>query len=125
MIEQKYRDQIKQGHKRDTGVVDEELLVNKRNKKIFKSVAYAMGLGIGFMILIPILPGIDDESKQAAMEYIYFVLAYSMMGYSIALALGFFFLRPYVGLVSFMLNWVIMPGVGLWAIISGYKAIAG
>lgn len=125
MIEQKYRDQIKQGHRRDTGVVDEELLVNKRNKKIFKSVAYAMGLGIGFMILIPILPSIGDEAKQDAMEYIYFVLSYSMIAYSFSLALGFFFLRPYVGLVSFMLNWVIMPGVGLWAVMAGYKVIAG
>lgn len=105
--------------------VDQELLVNKQNKKVFKNVAYAMGIGVGFMLVMPILPDIGDEAKQDGMEAIYFVISYSLIAYSISLALGFFFLRPYVGLVAFILNWVVMPIVGLWAVTEGYKVIAG
>ena len=114
-----------QSRRRNLDVVDQELLGNKQNKKIFKNIAYAMGVGIGFILLIPMLPDIGDEAKQEGMEAIYFIISYTLMVYSISLGLGFFFLRPYVALVAFILNWVVMPMVGIWALVEGYKVISG
>lgn len=119
MIEQQER-------RRDRlATVDEELLGHKENKKLFRAAAYSMGLGIGFLFLIPLLPDIGDEAKAEAMAHVFNVISYLMIGYSLAVTFSFFFLRANIKLVMFMLNWILVPMVGLWCLTTGYKIITG
>lgn len=123
MIEQKYRDQVHQGHKREMLTVDEELLLNKFNKKLFKKVAYGFGIGVGLFFLIPILPEIVDETKSDEIKSIFSVFAVSLVVYSMAISFSFFFLRAHIKIVLFMLNWFIMPMVGLWGVLGLMEAL--
>lgn len=114
-----------QGRRKNLDVVDQDLLINKENKSTFKAAAYSMGLGIGFLLLIPILPDIGNEERQRGMIDIFTRLSYLLVGYSLALAFGFFLLRPNIGLIKFILNWIVIPTAGLWAVIEGYKVLTG
>ena len=123
MIEQKYKDQIRQAHKREMLTVDEELLLNKFNKKLFRKVAYGFGIGVGLFILIPILPEIIDEQKSGEIKSIFSVFAVSLILYSIVISFSFFFLRSHIKLVLFMLNWFIMPMIGIWGVVGLMDAL--
>ena len=114
-----------QSRRKNLDVVDHELLMNKQNKKVFKGAAYSMGLGVGLLLLIPILPDIDETAKQDGLESIFVTISCVLIANSFALAFGFFLLRPYIGLIQFMLSWFVMPTVGIWAVVEGYKVIAG
>ena len=114
-IEQKYR--------KESGYIDEELLRDKQGKKVFKAAAYSMGIGVGFFIVQPLLPDIGDKEKSDAMMNIFQTIALLMIGYSASLTLAFFFFRSNVKLVLFMLNWVLVPLVGLWCVTEGYKVL--
>ena len=107
----------------DLSVVDEELLVRKENKKVFKKVAYGAGIGVGFFLILPILPEIGDEAKSDAIKHIFSVFAATMIFYSIALTFSFFLLRDNIKLVLLMLNWIVLPMVGLWGLMGLMDAL--
>ncbi len=118
MIEQKYKNQIKQGHRRDIGIVDEELLVNKQNKKIFRMAAYSMGVGIACVILLPLLSNIGgDSAKSEALNTVFLYIGLALIMNALVIAFSFFFLRQNIKLVLFMLNWLILPTAGIWAVL--------
>lgn len=124
MIEQKYKNQIQQGHKRTAGIVDEDLLVNKRNKKLFKMAAYSMGVGLACVILLPLLSSIGgDEAKSDALSTIFFYIGLALIAHALVIAFSFFFLRENIKLVLFMLNWLIMPTVGIWAVLEAIDVL--
>lgn len=125
MIEQKYKDQVEQGHKRDIGIVDEELLINKRNKKLFRAAAYGMGIGIGLFVFTPILPDVVSADKMAALRDLFHTLGWLMIFYSLGIGFGFFLLRPYIKLVLFLLNWVMVPIAGIYCVVQAMKIVSG
>jgi hypothetical protein len=125
MIEQKYRDSLEQGRKRDVSVVDEELLINKRNKKLFRAAAYGMGIGIGLFIFAPILPDIVSAGKMDALRGLFHTIGWMMILYSLGIGFGFFLLRPYIKLVLFLLNWVLVPITGIYSVIQAIKIVSG
>lgn len=111
--------------KRNYSIVDEDLLQNKQNRRIFRAAAYSMGLGVGFMLLLPILPDIEDSVKDARMEEIFHQIAFTLISYSVAISLGFFFLREHIGLVRFLLNWVLIPTAAIYFLTDAYNVITG
>lgn len=104
--------------------VDTDLLVHKQNKKIFKMAAYSMGVGLACVILLPLLSGISsDEAKSDALSTIFFYIGLALIGHSVVIAFSFFFLRENIKLVLFMLNWLILPTIGIWAVMEAMDVL--
>lgn len=103
--------------------VDVDLLGKKQNVKCFKSAAYAMGFGVGFLILSPFLPDVGEEKKSEAMVDLYQSVSFWMIAYAIAVTISFFFFRKNIPFIMFILNWFAIPTVALWAMIEGYGII--
>lgn len=107
----------------DLSVVDEQLLLHRENRKLFKAVAYGFGIGLGFLILSPLLPDIGNKEKSDAMIAVFNRVAIYMIAYAGIITFSFFFLRAHMKLVLFILNWLVLPTVGLWAFMEGYKVL--
>jgi|GEM_PF-4630830 len=120
------KDYIEQKNTRRESAIDEELLVDRIGRKVFKSSAYSMGLAIGFLILSPILPAMGDTAEQSAdMLGVFRTLAVWMIAYSIIVAFSFLFLRSKVKMILMMLNWFLMPSVVLWGILEIKDILTG
>lgn len=120
------KDYIEQKQRRRESAIDEELLVDRTGRKVFKSSAYSMGIAIGFLILSPILPAMGDTAEQSAeMLSVFRTLALSMIAYSVVVAFVFLFLRPKVKMVLMMLNWFLMPTVVIWGILEIKDILTG
>ena len=119
-------DYIRQKERRKESYIDEELLVDKTGRKVFKSSAYSMGIAIGFLILSPILPAMGDTAEQsAAMLSVFRTLAIWMIAYSVIVAFSFLFLRSKIKMILMMLNWFLMPSVVLWGILEIKDILTG
>lgn len=115
-----------QRHRRpDLMTVDTDLLIHKENKKLFKMAAYSMGVGIACVILLPLLSGIGDKEKSEALSTIFFYIGLTLIAHSVVIAFSFFFLRQNIKLVLFMLNWLILPTVGIWAVLEAIEVLKG
>ncbi len=114
-----------QKHRRpDLMTVDTELLVNKENKKYFKMAAYSMGVGLACVILLPLLSGLGgDEAKSEALSTIFFYIGLALIAHAVVITFSFFFLRQSIKLVLFMLNWLILPTVGIWAVLEAIDVL--
>ncbi len=120
------KDYIEQKQRRRESAIDEELLVDRTGRKVFKSSAYSMGIAIGFLILSPILPAMGDTAEQSAeMLSVFRTLALWMIAYSVVVAFVFLFLRPKVKMVLMMLNWFLMPTVVIWGILEIKDILTG
>jgi hypothetical protein len=120
------KDSIRQKEKRKDSYIDEELMIDKTGRKVFKSSAYSMGIAIGFLILSPILPTMGDTAEQsAAMLSIFRTLAVWMIAYSVVVAFSFLFLRSKIKMILMMLNWFLMPSVVLWGILEIKDILTG
>lgn len=119
-------DYIRQKEKKKDSYIDEELMVDRTGRKVFKSSAYSMGIAIGFLILSPILPAMGDTAEQSdAMLGVFRTLAVWMIAYSIIVAFSFIFLRSKVKMILMMLNWFLMPSVVLWGILEIKDILTG
>ncbi len=103
--------------------VDVDLLGKKQNIKCFKSAAYAMGFGVGFLILSPLLPDIGDKEKSSAMADLYQSVSLCMIAYALTVTVGFFFFRKNIPFIMFVLNWFVVPTLCIWAVMEGYGII--
>ena len=99
--------------------VDVDLLGKKQNIKCFKSAAYAMGFGVGFLILSPLLPDIGDKEKSSAMADLYQSVSLCMIAYALTVTVGFFFFRKNIPFIMFVLNWFVVPTLCIWAVMEG------
>ena len=94
---------------------DTELL-GKKNRRAFKSAAYAFGIAVGFLILSPILPDMgssEAQSKDLLGEFR--TLALWMIGYAVATGVAFIFFRKDVYKILTILNWVVVPTIAITA----------
>ena len=107
------------GHQQDprrAAYIDEQLMADRTGRKAFKSSAYSLGIGIGFLILSPLLPDFGDPERSKAMFGVFRTVALWMVGYSLVVALGFFFARDKIKMILGILNWIIIPTIGIWAV---------
>lgn len=119
-------DYIKQKPPEKLKYVDEDLLVDRTGRKAFRAAAYSMGIAIGFIILSPFLPDLGDTNEQSDQIIgVFRMVAFWMIGYSITVAFSFFFMRPRIKAVLFILNWIVMPAVVLNAILSIKDIMSG
>lgn len=105
--------------------VDTELLGQKQNVKVFKKAAYGFGVGIGFLLVLPLLPDMGDSTKSKAMLDLFHTLSLGMIFYAGAITLGYFFLRSQIKFIMFALNWIYLPSFGIWAATQGYGILTG
>ncbi len=115
---------VQQSTRRNMSVVDEDLLLNRQNKKAFKAAAYAMGFGLGMIFLVPMLPLIDDAEKMTAMKDIFRALGFCLIGYSIAVTVTFFVARPNLPVVLGFLNWIIIPMLACWVVVQAHAVLS-
>ena len=93
--------------------VDTELLGEKQNSKAFRGAAYSMGIGLGFLILSPLLK--DYGNKQVTdMVDLIGVMALWMVAYAAIVFFAYVKSRKHLKYVLFMLNWFLIPTFGLW-----------
>ncbi len=111
---------IHQKKAKETAYIDEELM-GKKNRKAFKSAAYSFGLGIGFLVLSPLLPEMGTKEKSDALMSVFRVIAMWMIFYSAATGVAFIFFRKSVKMVLMLLNWFLVPSLAIW----GFMEISG
>jgi len=111
-------DYIKQKPPEKLKYVDEDLLVNKIGRKAFKSAAYSVGIAVGFLILSPLLPEMGSAEQHEKFMDVLHTVALWMIFYGALIAGSFFFMRTHVKLIMSILNWFVMPGVVLWALMA-------
>lgn len=100
----------------------------KREKKIYKILkrsAIAVGVGIGFVVMIPFLPDIADEDKMVEMRELFSLTGMSVAGYGVFMTLVIFFMRNRILMVDALMNWFIVPSYGLWFAFEAYNILAG
>ncbi len=103
--------------------VDVELLGNKKNVSVFKKAAYAFGVGFGFFIILPLLPDVGDPVKSKLMINLFHTISICMILYSVDVGVAFFFMRSNLKFIMFLLNWVVVPSFGIWAVMQGYDIL--
>lgn len=110
-------DYIRQKEKRNESYIDEQLMVDRTGRKVFKSSAYSMGIAVGFLILSPLLPDMGETAEQSAeLVSVFRTLAVWMIVYAVAVAMGFIFLRSKIKMILLMLNLIIAPTIILWGV---------
>jgi hypothetical protein len=95
--------------------VDTELLGNKQNSKAFRGAAYTIGIATAFIILSVVLPSFDDKRVADMIELIR-SLAWWMLAYAVIVVVAYFKMRKNMRSLLFMLNWFMVPTIGLWFI---------
>ncbi len=98
----------------------------KREKKIFKILKRSsifIGVGFGFLILIPFLPDIADNEKQLAIKNLFFLSAKSVVAYGVLMCLTVFFLRNKALLIDSLMNFFIVPTYVLWFAYEAYAIL--
>ena len=103
--------------------VDTELLGDKKNVSVFKKAAYAFGVGLGFFIILPLLPEVGDPVKSKLMINLFHTISLCMILYAVAVCVAFFFMRSNLKFIMFLLNWVFIPSFAIWAVMQGYNIL--
>ena len=111
--------------KKQLEYVDTELLGQKENVRVFKKAAYGFGVGIGFLLVLPLLPDMEDSKKAGDMVDLFHTMSIGMIFYAGAITLGYFFLRSQIKFIMFALNWIYLPTFGIWAATQGYGILTG
>ena len=96
--------------------VDTELLGDKQNSKAFRGAAYTMGIAAAFIFLSIILPTFENKRVADMVELIR-SLAWWMTGYAAIVVFAYFRLRKNMKFILFLLNWFMVPTIGLWFIL--------
>ena len=111
--------------------MDEYALAEKERKrdkkiaKIMKRAAISVGVGLGFIILLPFLPEISDTEKMDDMKDLLSLTGMSIVGYGALMTLTVFFFRKHTLVVDGLMNWLVVPTYGLWFAMEAYKVLAG
>ncbi len=114
-------DPVRQKQAKQMEYYDTELL-GKKNRKAFKSAAYAFGIAIGFLLMSPLLPEMGNNKEQSeALLSAFRDIAFWMIGYAVATGVAFIFFRKDVYKILTILNWVVVPTIG----ISAFMEISG
>lgn len=79
----------------------------KKIRRILKKSAWAMGLGVGFLLLkFLVVPFIgDNEQAEKALG----VFSWCLIAYGLVIILTFMFLRDFLFKVNIALSWVVLP----------------
>ena len=93
---------------------DKELKKEKKIGKIGRNAAVSIGLGLGFLVLTPSLPDIDNEAKTDAMKGLFANLAIMMISYGAVLLLSVVFVRNKAQLIAGIMSWFVAPSLALW-----------
>lgn len=96
--------------------VDTELLGEKQNSKAFRGAAYTIGIAFVFIILSLVLPTFEDKRVAEMIELIR-SLAWWMIGYAAIVVFAYIRMRKSMKVILFMLNWFMVPTIGLWFIL--------
>ena len=96
--------------------VDTQLLGDKHNSKAFRGAAYTMGIAFAFIFLSAILPTFEDDRVAGMVELIR-SLAWWMIAYASIVVFAYFKMRKNMRAILFMLNWFMVPTIGLWFIL--------
>lgn len=110
---------------RDFGLVDEDILQNKLYRKVFRTIAYAAGVGIGFLVLMPILPDGGHEAKEDAMKHLFLMISVFLIIYALGMTFAMVFLRDAIKPILFLMNWVVIPSAAIWCVMEGHRIITG
>jgi len=106
-------DPIRQKEAKKMEYYDEELL-GKKNRRAFKSAAYAFGIAVGFLILSPLLPDMgSSEEESEALLSAFRTIACWMIGYAATTGVAFIFFRKNVYKILTILNWVVVPMIAI------------
>ncbi len=88
-----------------------ELKKEKKINKLLKKSAWAIGAGIGMVLLkflvAPFLG--DNENAEKALG----ILGWCLVAYGATIVLSFVFLRKFLFKVNLLLTWVVMPVIFL------------
>jgi len=108
-------DPIRQKEAKQMEFYDSELL-GKKNRRAFKSAAYAFGIAVGFLVMSPLLPDLGSgEEESKALLSAFRDIAFWMIGYAAATGAAFIFFRNNVYKILAILNWVVVPMVAITA----------
>lgn len=106
--------------------VDTELLGNREYAKAFRQMAYAIGAGAGFLLLLPTLPDIKGEEYRInEMLWLYAAISGFFISYAIIMGATLKFVRGFLPTVQFTLNWMMVPSAAIWFVMEGYRIIKG
>jgi hypothetical protein len=92
-------------------LVDDELISSKIGRKAFMCTAYALGVALGFSILVLFLPDPEGVAKAERMITIFHAFSFSLLIYSAIAIYAMVFVRKVLKYVMLMLNWFVFPTV--------------
>lgn len=92
-------------------LLDRELLSSKAGRKAFACAAYALGVALGFSILVLFLPDPQGVEKAEKMIKIFHAFSLSLLVYSAIAIFGMMFMKPTLKYVMILLNWFAFPTV--------------
>ncbi|PZO82704.1 MAG: hypothetical protein DI626_09810 [Micavibrio aeruginosavorus] len=110
---------------RDFSVVDEDMLKNKLYRKVFRTIAYCTGIGIGLMVLLPILPESGHLAKEEGIKDLFLTIGAFLLIYAVGMLVAFMFLRDALKPILFLMNWVVIPSAAIWCVMEGHRIITG
>lgn len=84
-----------------------ELKKEKKIKKLLKKSAWAIGAGIGMILLKTLVAPFlgDNEEAEKALG----VLGWCLAAYGTSTILSFIFLRNFIFKIDFIMAWAVMP----------------
>jgi hypothetical protein len=90
---------------------DRELLSSKVGRKAFTCAAYAMGVALGFSILVLLLPDPEGVAQAERVIKIFHAFSLSLLVYAAIAVFGMMFMKAQLKYVMILLNWVAFPTV--------------
>lgn len=93
---------------------DKERKKEKKIAAISRNAAMSVGIGVGFFVLVPLLPEIGNEVKADAMKGLFASVAMAMIGYGAILLLAVMFARSKSTLIAGLMSWFVAPSIAVW-----------
>jgi len=90
---------------------DRELMASKVGRKAFTCAAYALGVALGFSILVLFLPDPEGVEKAEKMIKIFHAFSLSLLVYSAVAISTMVYAKSVLKHVMILLNWFAFPTV--------------
>lgn len=97
----------------------------KQNRKGFMSAAFYFGISIAMFVVGIIAPDIPDTDRDQTVLAVFRLTGWAMLSAAAALCVALVFARGILNPLLFALNWIILPGVLVDAILRLMDAFTG
>lgn len=104
---------------------DRAMLADKNGRQAYVCAGFALGVAVGFLILLIFLPDPEGSVRAIKMISIFYSFTFSLIAYAAFLGFWSKYFRGSIKTVLWIMNWFVFPAIMLGFSMDVYGILSG